>query len=248
MTALLSLDRISRRFDDGTLALDDISLEIPEGRTTVLLGASGCGKTTVLRLLSGLDVATSGQLTCTGRSVRIGYVFQAPALMPWATVRQNAALPLAAAGQADDARVMAALAQVGLETRADARPHALSGGMQMRVSIARALVAEPALLLLDEPFAALDEVTRQDLQALVASLSAARGLTVVLVTHSVSEAAFMADRIALMTPHPGRIASVEETGAPSPRVDAWRQDPRYGALCVRLSAALRATMTRKGTP
>jgi NitT/TauT family transport system ATP-binding protein len=245
MTVAVTLEQVSRRFDDGTLALEAINLAIPQGRTTVILGASGCGKTTLLRMICGLDVPTSGTVRWPGPPPPIGYVFQSPALMPWATVEANVALPLAVAGRDDPARVGEVLDQVGLGMRAKARPFELSGGMQMRVSMARALAARPKLLLLDEPFAALDEVTRHDLQLLLTSLAAHDGLSVVLVTHSVSEAVFLADQLVLMTPHPGRIATSDAVIRPEPLDQGWRHSADYGARAADLSQRLRATMPER---
>lgn len=243
---LLTFERVGKRFADGTQALEDVSLNVPRRRVTVLLGASGCGKTTLLRLAAGLDSPTGGAVHGADATLRIGFVFQAPALMPWATVAQNVALPFAISGAAEDGRVAAALERVGLGARAQARPHQLSGGMQMRVSIARALVAGASLLLLDEPFAALDEVTRFDLQQLIADLVSSQGITALLVTHSVSEAVFLADQLVLMAPQPGRIARTWPMPADRPRGEAWRRDGAYVETCAQLSAALRATMRETG--
>ncbi len=210
---MFTLRQVAKVFSNGTKALDGIDAEIAPGSFVALLGPSGCGKSTLLRLLSGLDVPSSGEIAW-GHAGKpdpgeIGYVFQDPTLLPWADAAENVYLPLRLRGvsRAEGMpRVMAALAQVGLDGFEHAKPKALSGGMRMRVSIARALVSEPALLLMDEPFAALDEFTRHKLQDDLLVLWRQTGKTVVFVTHSIYEAAYLANRIMIMTPRPGRIA------------------------------------------
>ena len=273
---MLTLEGVGRRFPNGTVALEGASLRIEAGQTVALLGPSGCGKSTLLRLIAGLDAADSGTLRWDGGARpgpgRLGYVFQDSTLLPWATAADNVSLPLrlqhTAPNQAE-AAAHAALARVGLEGFGAARPHELSGGMKMRVSIARALVQSPTLLLMDEPFAALDEFTRHGLQEDLVAL--APKPTTVFVTHSVYEAAFIATRIVLMSPRPGRIvAELEglpllrlppgEGGAGQGSTDAlrlWnarggrgegleavmtrRFTPEYAALVARIGAALAAT-------
>lgn len=211
---MFTLRQVAKQFGNGTKALEGINAEIAPGSFVTLLGPSGCGKSTLLRLLSGLEAPTSGEISWghAGKPApgEIGYVFQDPTLLPWANAAENVYLPLRLRGVGRAAampRVMAALAQVGLEGFEHAKPKALSGGMRMRVSIARALVSEPALLLMDEPFAALDEFTRHKLQDDLLALWRRTGKTVVFVTHSIYEAAYLADRIMIMTPRPGRIAT-----------------------------------------
>lgn len=236
---MLSLSGVGKRFAGGTTALADIDLALHERDFLVLLGPSGCGKSTLLRLVAGLDTPTEGRITWTGKPPapgEIGYVFQDPTLMPWATAMQNVSLPLRLRGVRDaESRARAALGQVGLEGFADARPKTLSGGMRMRVSIARALVSRPRVLLMDEPFAALDEFTRHRLQDECLALTQSLGCTTVFVTHSLYEAAYLASRIVLMTPRPGRIAA-EFSGASGHD----RLDPGYAARVAELTAALRA--------
>ncbi len=207
---MLRLDSLSRRFGSGTLALDDINLTLQSGEFLVLLGPSGCGKSTLLRLIAGLDTPSAGTLTWNGPPPapgEIGFVFQDPVLMPWASALENVFLPLRLRGRTDPAEARAALARVGLGGFESARPRELSGGMRMRVSIARALVSRPRLLLMDEPFAALDEFTRHRLQDELAGLVDSIGCTTVFVTHSLYEAAYLASRVVVMSPRPGRIAA-----------------------------------------
>jgi NitT/TauT family transport system ATP-binding protein len=235
---MLSLNGVEKRFDGGTIALADITLTVNTGDLMVLLGPSGCGKSTLLRLIAGLDHPTSGRIDWPGSPPapgEIGYVFQEATLMPWATAARNVALPLRLRGDRnarDSARKMLDL--VGLADFAEARPKALSGGMRMRVSIARALVSRPKLLLMDEPFAALDEFTRHRLQDDLLHLTRELGCTTIFVTHSLYEAAYLGSRIVLMTPRPGRIAE-EFAGS---HVDD-RLEPAYMARVDSLTRALR---------
>ncbi len=211
---MFALRQVAKVFSNGTKALEDITVEIAPGSFVALLGPSGCGKSTLLRLLSGLDAPSGGEISWghAGKPApgEIGYVFQDATLLPWADAAENVYLPLRLRGLSRAEampRVRAALAQVGLEGFEQTRPKGLSGGMKMRVSIARALVSEPALLLMDEPFAALDEFTRHKLQDDLLALWRRTGKTVVFVTHSIYEAAYLANRIVIMTPRPGRIAT-----------------------------------------
>jgi NitT/TauT family transport system ATP-binding protein len=237
---VLRLISVGRRFPGGVEALRDVSLEISAGDFVALLGPSGCGKSTLLRLIAGLDQPDHGRLEWqSGRPPvpgEIGFVFQDPTLLPWATTADNVFLPLRLRGFSRERAitdVRAALARVGLGEFEHARPRQLSGGMRMRVSIARALVTRPRLLLMDEPFAALDEFTRHRLQADLLNLSKELGCTVVFVTHSTYEAAFLARRIVLMTPRPGQVA--RELKSALPRVPETRLDPRYTALVAEIS-------------
>ncbi len=244
---MLILDRLGRRFPNGTQALQDVSLRIGKGDFLALLGPSGCGKSTLLRLIAGLDAPDEGRVVWDGGAApapgEIGYVFQDATLLPWASAADNVFLPLRLRGcgrRAAAADVHAALARVGLERFAQARPRELSGGMRMRVSIARALVTRPRLLLMDEPFAALDEFTRFRLQEDLLGLWRQLGCTVVFVTHSTYEACFLARRIVLMTPRPGRIA--REIGAhlnPGPEA---RLAPAYTALVGEVTHAMQAAL------
>ncbi|HSU06131.1 MAG TPA: ABC transporter ATP-binding protein [Acetobacteraceae bacterium] len=240
---MLRLISVGRRFAGGVEALRDISLDIGTGDFVALLGPSGCGKSTLLRLIAGLDQPDHGRLEWQSGQPpvpgEIGFVFQDPTLLPWATAADNVFLPLRLRGFSREraaADVGAALARVGLSGFEHTRPRQLSGGMRMRVSIARALVTRPRLLLMDEPFAALDEFTRHRLQTDLLSLCREVGCTVVFVTHSIYEAAFLARRIVLMTPRPGRI--VREVQSALPAVPETRTDPRYTALVVEISQTM----------
>jgi NitT/TauT family transport system ATP-binding protein len=204
----VSLSQISKRFPGGTQALRDLSFAIAPGEFAALLGPSGCGKSTALRIAAGLLAPDAGIITRDTND--IGFVFQDPTLMPWADALTNARLPLdlkhVARGEAND-RTAAALKRVGLGGFEHAYPRELSGGMKMRVSLARALAAQPKLLLLDEPFAALDEITRNALGDDLLRLWREDGLTVLFVTHSVSESSFLSSRVLVMSPRPGTITA-----------------------------------------
>jgi NitT/TauT family transport system ATP-binding protein len=239
----VSLRGVTKTYDSGVLALGPIDLEVRKGEFVSLLGPSGCGKSTALRLIAGLSAPTSGAVAHhgvqAGRS--IGFVFQEPTLMPWTSVRENVRLPLKLAHVPHEqaaARVGEALAQVGLAEFADAYPRELSGGMKMRVSLARALVTDPDILLMDEPFAALDEITRfklnNDLLALWRNLSK----TVIFVTHSVFESVYLSQRVIVMTPRPGRIAAEFRIDATEPRSEEFRTSVEYAAHCREVSIAL----------
>lgn len=220
----------------------DASLRLSEADFVVLLGPSGCGKSTLLRLIAGLDQPDDGALVWDGGPPApgdIGYVFQDATLLPWATAEENVFLPLRLRGVSRAAAmpaVEAALHRVGLAGFEKARSRQLSGGMRMRVSIARALVTKPRLLLMDEPFAALDEFTRHKLQADLLAVWRDAGCTVVFVTHSIYEAAFMARRIVLMTPRPGRIEREIESGLTSG--PETRLDPAYAALVATITRGM----------
>jgi NitT/TauT family transport system ATP-binding protein len=206
---MIALKGIGKRFANGTEALRDLSFTVGKGEFVSLLGPSGCGKSTALRLIAGLLAPDAGHVEYPDGKPEIGFVFQEPTLMPWADALTNARLPLdlkrMPRGEADR-RAAAALARVGLNGFERAYPRELSGGMKMRVSIARALAAQPKLLLLDEPFAALDEITRNALGDDLLKLWREDGLTVLFVTHSVSESSYLSQRVLVMTPRPGRIA------------------------------------------
>ncbi|HTC12389.1 MAG TPA: ABC transporter ATP-binding protein [Acetobacteraceae bacterium] len=244
---MLRIDAVGRRFAGGVEALRDVSLRIDAGDFVALLGPSGCGKSTLLRLIARLDQPDSGALRWQEGHAPgvgdVGFVFQDATLLPWASAADNVRLPLRLRGVAgaDDA-VRAALARVGLEGFETARPAQLSGGMRMRVSIARALVTRPRLLLMDEPFAALDEFTRHRLQEDLLRLWRELGCTVVFVTHSIYEAAFLARRVVLMTPRPGRIAT--ELGSPLGDGTERRLDPAYAALVARITHEMTGALAR----
>ncbi|HBK04781.1 MAG TPA: ABC transporter ATP-binding protein [Acetobacteraceae bacterium] len=239
---MLTISRVGRLFPGGVEALRDASLRLSEGDFVALLGPSGCGKSTLLRLIAGLDQPDDGALTWDGGPPApgdIGYVFQDATLLPWATAEDNVFLPLRLRGLTRDAampQVHAVLRRVGLGGFEKSRPRQLSGGMRMRVSIARALVTKPRLLLMDEPFAALDEFTRHKLQADLLDVWRGAGCTVVFVTHSIYEAAFLARRIVLMTPRPGRIdREIASTLAHGP---GTRLDPAYAALVAKTARGM----------
>jgi NitT/TauT family transport system ATP-binding protein len=241
---LLSLRGVGMRFPNGVRALEGFDLDVARGEFLSLLGPSGCGKSTVLRLVAGLARATEGEVS-RPEGVRVGVVFQEPTLMPWADAFDNVRLPMRLAGRgAGEVRdeVMAVLARVGLADFAHAFPRELSGGMRMRVSIARALVTRPGLLLLDEPFAALDEITRGRLDDDLLALWGEQGLTVVFVTHSVYEAVYLSTRVAVLGGRPGRLVESIDVDAPHPRDEAFRATPDYARTCLRASAALKAAM------
>ncbi|HVB15286.1 MAG TPA: ABC transporter ATP-binding protein [Stellaceae bacterium] len=248
---------VGKRFASGLQALDGVDLSVGRGEFLSLLGPSGCGKSTLLRIVAGLSQPTGGscELHLGGEPGRgksaghIGFVFQDPTLMPWSTVAGNVELPFRIAGHVRSAerdRVAAALAAVGLAGFERSYPHQLSGGMRMRVSIARALVTDPDLLLLDEPFAALDEITRLALNDDLLRLWEAHRPTILFVTHSVFESVYLSTRIAVMTPRPGHIAADLPVDVPQPRERSVRTTPAYAAMCERVSAALATAMA--GTP
>jgi NitT/TauT family transport system ATP-binding protein len=222
-------------------ALGPFSLTVAEGEIVALVGPSGCGKSTALRLLAGLEAPTRGEVVRTPARGETAVVFQAPTLAPWLTARANAALPLELAGVARDSaakRAMQALARVGLAGAEGARPAQLSGGMAMRVSLARALVTEPKLLLLDEPFAALDEITRRALADDVLALWASLKPAIVFVTHNVEEAVYMASRVVVMTRGPGRTAGEASVAGPLPRPPGFRTTPEFRRTVEAVSGLL----------
>ncbi|MBN9090935.1 MAG: ABC transporter ATP-binding protein [Reyranella sp.] len=235
---------ISKRFANGTVALGDVALDILEHEFLSLLGPSGCGKSTLLRLIAGLGDPSGGAIAWRGQP-SLSFVFQEPTLMPWATALSNVMLPLRLAGVSGDerrARATAALAQVGLAGFEKSYPRELSGGMKMRVSIARALVTQPKVLLMDEPFAALDEITRFRLNNDLLELWRREGFTVIFVTHSVFESAFLSQRIAVMSARPGRIVDEIALEAPYPRTPEYRTSAQNNEYCRRASAALEKAM------
>jgi NitT/TauT family transport system ATP-binding protein len=249
---LVTLRGVGKAFANGVVALDGFDLDVRAGEFVTLLGPSGCGKSTALRIIAGLAEPTTGSVVTPREAAKrggsIGFVFQEPTLMPWTTVAGNVRLPLRLGGlDAAEAppRVAAALDRVGLAGFAHAFPRELSGGMKMRVSIARALVTEPKLLLMDEPFAALDEITRFRLNDDLLKLWRALGKTVVFVTHSVFESVYLSSRIVVMTQRPGRVHAELMVDAPYPRDDNFRTSAEYAAHCRRASEALAAAMGRR---
>jgi NitT/TauT family transport system ATP-binding protein len=243
---VLSADKV---YADGTRALAPVDLAVMEGEFVTLIGPSGCGKSTLLKLIANLLEPTGGRIQwwrggfdrLDALDRRIAFVFQDPTLMPWARVEANVRLPLDLAGVAkgiSGPRVADALARVGLKDFAQHYPRQLSGGMRMRASIARALVIEPTLLLMDEPFGALDEFTRNRLDADLARLSWERSLTTVFVTHSIYEAVFLSTRVVVLATRPGRVFTVITIDEPTPREESFRNSPRFAEYCRALSAAL----------
>jgi NitT/TauT family transport system ATP-binding protein len=243
---IITLRNIDKTYPNGTLALAGLNIDVQTGEFLTLLGPSGCGKSTILRLMAGLDKGFAGDITRPEQMPSaIGFVFQEPTLMPWANVFDNVFLPLRLKGlkrSAVKADVEAALSLVGLLSFAHAYPRELSGGMRMRASLARALVLKPALLLLDEPFAALDEITRFRLNDDLIRLKQELGTTIVFVTHSIYESVYLSTRILVMAPRPGRI--VEEIIIPDAlqRDEAFRLSATYSALCAKASTALQSAM------
>ncbi|MCW5734985.1 MAG: ABC transporter ATP-binding protein [Enhydrobacter sp.] len=245
MAAIVTCRNIAKRFANGTLALDDVSLDVVEHQFLSLLGPSGCGKSTLLRLIAGLSEPSAGKIDWQAGASGLSFVFQEPTLMPWATALDNVLLPLRLAhvptAERQD-RATVALAQVGLAGFEKSYPRELSGGMKMRVSIARALVTRPKVLLMDEPFAALDEITRFRLNNDLLELWQRESLTVVFVTHSVFESAFLSQRIAVMAARPGRVIEDIAVDAPYPRLPDYRTSLTYNEHCRRASAALERAM------
>lgn len=236
------MNGVGKVFAGGVTALADMSLTVAEGEFVSLLGPSGCGKSTALRLIAGLMQPTTGKIAWQGNhdTGDLGVVFQEPTLMPWATVERNVWLPLRLrGGTLDDMRprIGDALEMVGLGKFAGAYPRELSGGMKMRVSIARALVTQPRLILMDEPFAALDEITRNRMNDDLLALRGRLGCTVIFVTHSVFESVYLSDRIVVMAPRPGRVAQELTVTAPT-RDEDFRTSAEYAAQCRAVSAAL----------
>ncbi|WP_243374526.1 ABC transporter ATP-binding protein [Microvirga solisilvae] len=249
-STLVSLKQVSKVFANGVAALDCFDLDIREGDFLSLLGPSGCGKSTVLRLIAGLADPTSGSITWPSSLAKdhrseIGFVFQDPTLMPWANVADNVWLPLRLRGvsrhEAKD-RIAESLALVGLQDFAKAYPRELSGGMRMRVSIARALSVKPRLLLMDEPFAALDEITRFRLNDDLLKLQHDLGCTIVFVTHSVYESAYLSTRIAILSPRPSRVLTQIEGISSAERGADFRTSLAYADLCRHVSQRLTSTL------
>jgi NitT/TauT family transport system ATP-binding protein len=253
--SVVSLRGVAKTFGNGVKALGGIDLDVRDREFVSLLGPSGCGKSTALRIVAGLTEPSSGIVIWRDRDAaghnpagEIGFVFQDPTLMPWANVAGNVHLPLKLQGVSFGdaaAAIDAALARVGLSDFAQAYPRELSGGMKMRVSIARALVTRPKLLLMDEPFAALDEITRfklnNDLLSLWQSMDGGSG-TVLFVTHSVFESVFLSNRILVMTSRPGRIFTEIAIDEPYPRAESFRTSASYAAYCRKVSDALHEGM------
>lgn len=247
---IIALDGVGKTFAGGMVALEGLDLQVSKGEFLTLLGPSGCGKSTALRLIAGLSEPSRGAITWTGDPAGaaahgIGFVFQEPTLMPWTTVAGNVALPLQLAGSdraVTAARIAEAIERVGLGAFRDAFPRQLSGGMKMRAAIARALVTDPRLLLMDEPFAALDEITRFKLNDELLALWRTLGKTVVFVTHSVFESVYLSSRVVVFTPRPGRVFTELRIDAPHPRDERFRTSSEYAGYCRLVSQALTNAM------
>ena len=244
---LVKMEHVTKIFSNGTIALNDMSLTVRQGEFVSLLGPSGCGKSTALRIIAALGDITRGtidwpssRISAKGRPEGdISFVFQEPTLMPWATVFGNVYLPLKLRGQSKSGtrdQIMDVLETVGLEDFADAYPRELSGGMKMRVSLARALASEPRILLLDEPFAALDELTRLRLDDDLLHIWQQSKCTVVFVTHSISESAYLAERVAVLT-NTGQLAHIENISPPATR-EGFRSASAYHRAMGNIAAAL----------
>jgi NitT/TauT family transport system ATP-binding protein len=246
------LDRVGKSFPGPSrnapeiVALEAVSYSIRQGELVSLLGPSGCGKTTLLRIVAGMTRASHGRVEVRGREVTgpqddFGFVFQTPNLLPWRTVLSNVLFPMEIAGRNDQAarkRALDLLDLVGLSGFAKSRPHQLSGGMKQRVALCRALVPQPSLLLMDEPFGALDELTRMEMQDLLLDIRRVSGTTVVFVTHSISEAIYLADEVLVFSRRPGRVIDRIRTGLAYPRSATLRYTPGFTALEHRASAGL----------
>jgi len=239
---------VSKRFRKGNLAIDNVSIQVEKGEFVSLLGPSGCGKSTLLRLVAGLTAPSAGSVVVNGMTPvnareLVSFIFQDATLLPWRTVEQNVGLGMElehAARPARQEKVAQMLELVGLTHVAKSYPRQLSGGMKMRVSIARALVNRPRILLLDEPFAALDEMSRDRLNEELLRLYLEQHWTVLFVTHSVSEAVFLSTRIVILAPHPGRVAHVEPVNLPWPRTGETRLSEAYDEEVARISRLLRS--------
>ena len=238
---LMRLSRVSLVFPTGTQALADVDLVVEHGQFVAIVGPSGCGKSTLLRAVAGLEPVSSGTLNAPSKGV--AFVFQDANLLPWRTIRANVALPLELSGESNAAaRADESLARVGLVGFFDHYPRELSGGMRMRASLARALVTRPQVLLLDEPFGALDEITRYRLQDDLLTLHAELGFTALFVTHSVFEASYLADRVVIMSARPGRIVGDLPIHLDRPRAASLRTDPGFGPIVQSVTDVLRAQL------
>jgi NitT/TauT family transport system ATP-binding protein len=253
---MVEIENVGKRYGAGQPVLDGIGLSVAKGEFVTLIGPSGCGKSTVLKLISGLTPPTSGSIQVDGMAPKdareiVSYIFQDATLLPWRTVDENVVLGLELEGAARPMReqkTAALLELVGLGHVARSYPRQLSGGMKMRVSIARALATNPRLLLMDEPFAALDEMTRDRLNEEILRLQAEQKWTAVFVTHSVAEAIFLSTRIVVLAPSPGRVCAEFAVDLPVPRTASLRDAPEFDALAVKVSHALRAAFACEEAP
>src|SRR3954470_10026985 len=243
---VFQVDELGSTALEPVVALDDASFQFGQGDLVALLGPSGCGKTTLLRIVGGLIAKSAGSVAIGGREITrpmgdYGFVFQAPSLMPWRNVLDNVLFPMEILGRCDAgarARALELLRMVRLEGFNGARPHELSGGMQQRVALCRALVHEPTLLLMDEPFGALDELTRMEMNDLLLEIRANTQATVVFVTHSISEAIYLSDQVLVCSPRPARIVERLRVDLPYPRAASTRFSARFTELAERASRSL----------
>ena len=240
---LIGVGQVYKTSGEGVLAVSDVSFEVRPGRFVVLVGPSGCGKSSLLMMMAGLRQPTSGTILVSGAPIenpdpnRVGVVFQEPSLFPWLTAEENVEFPLTLRGVAKKdrrAKAQEALQLVGLDGFGTRHPHELSGGMKQRVSIARGLVQDPPVLLMDEPFAALDEQTRMTMGDELLRIWAATGKTIVFVTHSLTEAVYLADEVIVMSPRPGRIVDRLEVALPRPRTFEMLSGDVFGSLRDRI--------------
>jgi NitT/TauT family transport system ATP-binding protein len=255
--AIIEIDHVSKIYgqaNGGTVALQDVSLAIEKGEFIALVGPSGCGKSTLLRLIADLDTPSQGEIGVNGKTPHAarlardyGFVFQSPTLYEWRTIVRNAELPLEVMGSPKgewQARVDKMLAMVGLRDFHGHYPFQLSGGMQQRASIARALSFDPTILLMDEPFGALDEFTRERMNLELLDIWETTHKTILFVTHSIAEAVFLANRVVVMTPRPGRIATVIHVDLPYPRTFETRETPRFFELVTEVRETLKEEFLR----
>ncbi|WP_127144008.1 ABC transporter ATP-binding protein [Pelagibacterium montanilacus] len=247
MKPAIRLENVTKKFDELT-ALQSVGLSVEKGEFIAVVGSSGCGKSTLLRLIAGLLPATEGSVMVNGHHIDgptedVGIAFQTPVLLPWRTVRENIALPLEIQGARrasyEDA-IGRMIDLVGLKGFEDKQPHQLSGGMQQRVSLCRALIHDPALLLMDEPFGALDAMTREQMNLEVQRIWMETGKTVVLITHSIIEAVFLADRVVVMSSRPGRVVDVLDVKVPRPRSFSNLGDPGFQEASDRIRELMNA--------
>ncbi|MGB3694046.1 MAG: ABC transporter ATP-binding protein [Spirulinaceae cyanobacterium] len=249
MKNVIALTHVNKVFDKGTIALEDFNLQVAEAEFVSLVGPSGCGKSTVLRIIAGLSSLSSGNIQWHDSSLEkdIAFVFQEPALMPWANVKDNIYLPLKLAGispRKAETTITEALELVKLARVADSYPRQLSGGMKMRVSIARALVTNPQVLLMDEPFGALDDITRNQLNNDLLALWKQKHWTVVFVTHNIYEAVYLSHRVVVMGANPGRVVAEVPIAQPYPRTEKFRSSPLYSKYYRQVAEQLSQAMTR----
>ncbi|MBE9189603.1 ABC transporter ATP-binding protein [Gloeocapsopsis crepidinum LEGE 06123] len=248
MIPAIELNHVSKVYSNGTVALHNMNLAIQDAEFVSLVGPSGCGKSTVLRIIAGLGQMNSGSIDWGVCDRKLAFVFQEAALMPWATVQDNVHLPLKLAGTSKkyaDVLVQQAIQRVGLSGFERSYPRELSGGMKMRVSIARALVTKPNVLLMDEPFGALDEITRSKLNRDVLDLWSQHRWTVVFVTHNIYEAVYLSNRVIVMAARPGRVVADIAIDAPYPRNEEFRTSLLYNEYCREVSQCLMATMNEQ---